>query len=302
MCPAPLLPQPQVQLIAAIEGCDYLSAIAEDRHVRGMPDCEAIRRSVAADANSRVHVLSRKVADSLRAVFAHQFGFLRWTDTAHAGSWIATVHLNQVNRRNRGTDGTFEVTLRSPAGVDTASEAHSLEKFVAIEQLYHQPKTEQAASAIAAQWADAVRDSLESKDGFRRGNLVRHLFSNIPIATLTPAQAKPSAEGQIMWATVPVRDSDIRVKPSHRPTFVWHVEKLERGAVDDEAEFRLGECTGKQGYLCKMLKLRYGGAPFEKEQIKQFFETPTQFHPPIALHVVEYRPAAVVCARQGVIP
>lgn len=298
-CPAPLLKRPTVRVAVSIEGCDYLSALAEERHVRATSDCSAIRRAVQGDTTSRVHALSRMMADSLRQIFAHQFGFLDWSQTPPDSAWSATVFLNQPQR---GTDGTFQVVLRSPAAADTASEPFPFEKFAVIEHLYHDPKTKQALDTISAQWAAAARDLLERRDGFNRDKLVRLVFGNIPIAKLT--QAKLSPDGQIMWALVPVRDSDIRVRSTHRPTFEWHVDKVERGQppIDDEAVFLLGECTGREGYQCKMLSLRFGGAPFARDEVSGFFNATTQLHPPIALHVVHYRPAAIVCALQGVMP
>jgi hypothetical protein len=300
-CSTRLLQRPPIRVAVAIEGCDYVRAIAEDQHRQPSTKCDVILRNVLADSNSRVHVVSRMLADSLRQIFAHHFGFLDWTQSQPPSAWLATAHLEQPDE---GPLATFRIVLRSPEGAETRSEPFPFEKFGAINQLYTRSRGDRALDTISAQWARAAERVLDTNGHVNRDKLVRSVFAKIAIATLTRAQVAPSPRGTTMWGRIPVHDWDIRVESTSRPMFAWHVSRINGGQppVDDRAEFELGECTSDGGYLCKMLTLRLGSALFAKEEIKQFFDVPTQLQEPIALHVIKYQPAPVPCARQGVAP
>lgn len=299
-CPAPLKPPPSVNLTVEIRGCDYLGALAEATHTSQTADCGVITRAIAGDTASRVHQLRAMMADSLRPIFAHHFGFLAWPSQPAAGGWTATVILNQLHR---GAPGTLQVVLRSPAGDSTKSEPLAFEGHAAIAQLLRDPETPTALAATNARWIAKVRTLLEQNDGFNRSRLVSSVFRVVPIAALTPTEAPTIPQAQSVLVRIPVRDIDLRVRSPHRPKFEWHVDKVVHGQppndVDDEGLFELGDCRGRERYQCRLLRLRHGAAWYEGSQIVQFFNATAQLHAPIALHVVEYRPAANGCGLLG---
>jgi hypothetical protein len=299
-CPAPLLKQPAVRIAVAIDGCDYLYALAEDRHT-GTSNCAVLRRNVLADSSSRVHTLSRMLEASFRPIFAHHFGFLSWPASPDSSAWSATVSMNQPRG---GIDSFFQIVLRRPAGGRDSSDRFDFEKINKVQQLLYADTTQRVLDSVAARWSTTIDSLLEAEHGFKRDELVRTVFSNIPIAALTAAEAAVEPDGPDMSAPVPMRDTDIHVRLPYRPKFKWQVERVERGQppIEDQAVFVLGECRGRSRYSCTLLELRYGAKLYLRDQIRQFFDSTARLHPPIVLHVVEYRPAADTCGFAGRIP
>jgi hypothetical protein len=292
-CLPPLLKRPAVGLAVAIDGCDYLSALAETRHT-GTSKCAVLRQNVQGDSGSRVHTLSRMLAVSLRPIFEHHFGFLSWPASPDSSAWSATVSLNQPRG---GIDSFFQVFLRSPAGPRDSSDRFDFQTIDKVQKLLYAAETQAVLDSLAVRWSRTIDSLLAAENGFKRGEVVRTVFSNVPIAALTLAEAPVQPDGPTMIAPVPVRDTDIHVRLPNRPKFEWQVEKVERGQppIEDEAVVRLGDCIGRSSYSCTLLHLRYGARSYEKDQIKQFFDSTARFHSPIALHVVEYVPVADTC-------
>ena len=311
-CPSMLRPT-SVHLRVRIEGCDYISAIAESRHQADPPDCGAILRAVAADTTSLVHLLERDLAASLTDVFATHFGYLRWQTARDSATWSAEIVIRQIGP---GFPGTIEIVVFEGAAERGKSEVLPFESLEAVQSVYTLVERPDWHDELQRRWTSVITALLEKFDGVNRSKLVKGAFSRIPLTPLpTGLKWVIYEDAQTMVADVrtviPVTDSDIRVEGTRRPTFEWHVARIQSDiptpGANDAGSFVLGGCItgGVSGYRCRVLRFTFGSDSLRLELLPTFFRSDPKMGRPMALHVIDYRPASTspyVCARLNILP
>lgn len=304
-CPGSLLKPPILHLSVSIDDCDYLATLAEARFPR---ECKDRRTAVAADLTSRVHALEGALADSLRSVFQDQYGFLRWKSDTVQRRWSVTVHLKDSEQGD--TRPLIELQLRDGDSLVATSEAFTFETPDESEILSTEQRGQGPGSldVTRRRWAAAIASLLARNDGVVRTRWLKTSLWQIP---LTTKPLPTSIAGTNAFARLAVRDADIRADWDNRPSFAWHIAQIRhvipetpQDTARDPGDFQLGQCVDLgQGYRCKMLGLKYGSAPFPTPaEIAEFLRNSPKFIEPMALYVIEYRPARLACALRGINP
>lgn len=297
-CPPRSYAPAAVALQVNIEACDYLAELAEPAALD--QDCARMARTLTGNSASKTSRLTALLADTLRLVFGRHFGFLDW-EAAAAPRWKAEVRLFQGGL---GGPLLFQVALRDNAAVRRASEALRFENysFDAVGLM-----RTQSVAVIRDRWAARVDSLLTANEGVNRAKLVQTVFRAIPLADL---DVRELADQGRMWASVPVRDRDLRVdpfQPAKRPVFEWRVDSVIQGPViqtQDMGLFRLGRCqplAGGGSYKCEMLYLQYGPRNLSGDSLLEFFKS-ARLQPPKTLFVFDYTPAEDPCGTRGMPP
>lgn len=281
-----------------IAACDWLAELAAPGPMNGT--CAELTAALKANPASKASRLTVLLTDTLRQIFGRQFAFLDWSAPA-APRWNAEVRLFQ---QDLGRPLLFQVVLRDNGAVRVTSEAMRFEDYgFDIVGLMGT----QAATVIRDRWAARVDSLLAANGGVNRRKLVQAVFHAIPLADLDVHEL--SDQGR-MLARVPVHDRDLRLDPTElntRPIFDWKVESVIQGAVirtQDVGVFHLGECQPMAAggpYVCKMLDLQYGPRSLSAADLVEFFKS-ASLHPPKALFVSDYTPAAKPCGVVGLPP
>ena len=306
VCLASKLDPPVDRLEVRIEACDYLSALAEPRHPR---DCQQRRQSVRNDATSRVHVLERRLADSLTRVFAANFGFLRWRTTPPTGRWTIRVQLQQPRD---GLPPVVTVALLDGDSLRAVSDAEVLEQYDKVDLLFDEQQGQRATSLdrTGNRWLAEMTTLITSHDGAVRTRWIRSVLKHVPVMS---GSIRPVRDGQFAFATLPIRDSDIRAPSDKRPEFEWRVGQIQTlvttstppDTVRDPGSFVMGDCQQlTAGYSCRLNTLLYGSARFATAEETAVFvrdKSPT-FVAPMTLYVTNYIPARQACATVGSMP
>jgi hypothetical protein len=290
-CPPRIYRPPIVALEFHVDACDYLGILADA--VDASAKCEVMLRHVSANANSRVHTLERSVADSLRVLFAEQFGFLDWKSPSPANGWILDVRLSQPV--GRGTQSSLVVVLNKGGTRVATSEPLRFEEFDQIDVL-----SREAGAATRDRWIRETRALLEANQALNRKKLIDAVFRKIPLENLS---VDPAPQSGALMASIRMRDRDIRVDPLQRPTFGWEIDSMVHQSDVARGSFKIGKCASRladQTYNCKVMFLAFGQDTQPPASFVSFFRNST-LKPPRLLYILEYEPAKSECAFNGVL-
>ena len=290
-CPPRVFQPPPVALSVRLEACDYLGILADPADAS--TNCQAMLKRVSGNAGSRVHVLERQLADTLRGVFSRHFGFLDWHSTAEPGGWKLDLRLRQP--LGRGTPPAIDVVLRRGSDTSAVSEPFRFEEFELVDLLRHE-----AAPATRDRWLTEIEALLQRDQALNRKKMIASVFRRVPMENLL---VDATADNTEVAAKIKMSDRDIRVAAGQRPTFRWEVDSMVH-VTDTTIErglFMIGKCVSRadQTYKCRMLELTYGQDTLKQDRLVSFFRE-SQLRPPRRVFIFDYEPAKAECAFNGV--